>query len=958
MLGNNHLLTSAIRLALVASTIALMPTAAIAQDSDEANVLDQIEVTGTRLNSPGVIANSPIASYSSEELQQKQSVTVEEFLRLVPGAVPAIGSGVNNGNGGGATINLRGLGANRGLILVNGRRVVPFNLLGAVDTNVIPIAMIERIDLVTGGASAVYGADAVSGVINFILKRDFEGVELATQFGTSEEGDADRQRSDLIMGANLANGRGNVVMSIGRTETDELLQGSRPIGVESLSSVSGNPEGSGTTVPARIGGVPGLPGTNQIGPDGSLVPTYALFNFNPLNLYQTPQERLQATAYGHFELTEGHEAYAEMLYTRSDVFTQLAPSGSFLNTFEVPVGNPFIPQPMRQQMCAGLGISDAECTVGNTQTAVLSIGRRLTELGPRLNNFENKMFQGTVGVRGELNDNWNYDAYWSFGESDQIQTRGNWGSLSRTRQALMAVDANSCLDPSNGCVPLNIFGPEGSISQDMIDFINLDALLGQTVEQNVGGASVSGDLGDVFSVFWSDYPISLAVGVEYREVEASTKSDQASQIQGEVLGTGAPTPDRGGRFELKEAFAEFFVPIVNDAPWAYSLSAELGYRYTEFSTDSSRGYDTFKYGGEWAPTENFRVRALAQRASRAPNVNELFQPAVTALANLAVDPCQLDRINQAEANTPGTLSNLCRQTGVPLSQIGSLEPPSAGQVNVLSGGNTALSPEVADTLTFGVVWQPSFSDSLALTLDYYDIELEQAITTPTITDVMSQCYDPAFNPNRSFNAACALVGRHPLNGSFNGSDAPGVGLLLSNQGKVRTDGIDLGLNYGLSLNEWGSLDFALNWNHVLSWDFQATPTSVNRNCVGYYSIACNGAAGIIYRNRSNLRTTWSLDDVSLSLNWRRSSSVIEEPGGQAFLPEFSSISAYNYFDLAAAWQVNDRLRLNLSIDNLLDKAAPNVGNTIGSTTFNSGNTYPQFYDVVGRYYTLGATIKF
>ncbi len=857
----NHL-SAAIRFALFAGATAMLGNPAQAQDTqsedtaakaapaeESETTFEVVTVTGTRINSPNVIANSPIASYTAEELQTKQTVTVEDFLKLVPGAVPAIGPGTNNGSGGGATIDLRGLGPNRTLILVNGRRFVPFNLLGAVDSNSIPVAMIDRIDIVTGGASAVYGADAIAGVINFILKKDFEGAAFSSQYGTSADSDSDRQRVDLTLGANVADGRGNIVFSVGHTKTDPLLQGDRKFGLEALSSTTGLPQGSGTAVPAQFTGFPGVPGTSQIQPNGTVAAAPLVnFNFNPVNYYQTPLDRLQTSVSGYFEFVEGHEVYSDLFYTRSDVDTQLAASGTFLNNFNVPVGNPFLPEAARQQMCAALNVASAECVVGNPTEGRFAIGRRFVELGPRLNSFENKTYQGTVGVRGDLIGGWRYDANYSFGEADQIQTRVNWGSSSRVQQALRALNPTTCTNAANGCVPLNIFGAAGSITPAMLSFINLDAILRQNVEQDVGTISVNGDLGETFKSPWTAYPIALAAGREMREVTANTKSDSASQIQGEVLGTGAPTPDRRGEFQLNEGFLELFVPVVNDLPWAYSASLELGYRYSEFDTGSTSSYDTYKYGGEWAPVEGFRVRGLAQRATRAPNINELFAPLVTGLSNLATDPCQGNSINQADANTAGTLSNLCRLTGVPLNAIGTLSAPSAGQVNVLNGGNPNLGPEVADTVTFGFVWEPKFADSLVVSLDYYDIDVADFISNPAVTDITQQCYSAAFNPTLAFNAACQLIGRDPSNGSFNGSSAPGIGLATSNQGRLKTDGVDLGVNYGMELGgDWGNLNFAWNLTHVLNWEFQATPTSVNRDCLGFYSVACNNAAASCMR---------------------------------------------------------------------------------------------------------------
>jgi iron complex outermembrane recepter protein len=933
------------------------PAAAAATGEEEAKEMETVTVTGTRVQSPGTVSNSPISSVTQEDIEKTQPVAVEEFLRAQPAAVPAMGPGMNNGTAGAATLDLRGLGPNRNLVLIDGRRLVPFNLQGVVDTNVVPIAMLERVDIVTGGASAVYGADAITGVVNFVLKRDFEGVEASSAYGVSGDDDAERYRADVVFGANLADYRGNVMFGVGYTQTDPLRQGERSFGQVSRSSVSGNPQGSGTAVPAVVGTTFGNLG-GQINPaTGAIDPDIETYNFNPLNYFVTPLERYQATAIGNFFINEYAEAYAQAMYTRGDVGSTLAPSGTFLNDYLVPIGNPYLPEPARQQICADIGIAAADCVAGNPQEVSLTLGRRFVELGPRRNDFQNKTFQYTLGLRGAIAGTWNYDAYWSYGESDQVQTRGSWGSNSRVQQALRAVSTTQCLNTANGCVPLNIFGAEGSITPEMIGFFNLDALLTQSVQQSIVSASVNGDLGNSFKSPWTDFPIGVAIGVERRSSTAGNRSDSASQIQGEVLGTGAPTPDVSGSFSMREAFAEFAIPLLNDAPFAHSLSLEAGYRQTEFSTTVDDRYGSYKFGGEWAPVESFRIRGLYQRATRAPNVSELFAPVVTGLSNLAVDPCAGAVINQGAANTAGTLSNLCRLTGVPLNLIGQLAQPSAGQVNVIGGGNVALGPEEADTQTIGFVWSPSFARGFNLTLDYYDIELQKAITAPSVTDILSDCYDPARNPGLAFNSACALIGRGP-SGTFNGTGSPGIGLNLSNLGVIKTDGIDLDVSYRFDIGgdaQWGALTLALSANKALHSKFRATPGSVERECLGYYSIACGN---IVYDYKWNQRSTWSINDFDVSLNWRHVSSVIEEPGGQNFLPAYASIDAYDYFDLATIWRMNSNVRFNLTINNLFDKGPPEVGNTIGGTAFNSGNTFPQFYDTVGRYFTVGGTVSF
>lgn len=933
--------------------------------------VEQVVVTGTRIKSPGVVSNSPINSVGVEEINSAQPVAVEELVKTLPAAVPAIGAGTNNGSGGGATIDLRGFGSNRALVLVDGRRFVPFNLNGSVDTNAIPLALLQRIDLVTGGASAVYGADAVTGVANFILKKNFRGVDLSTSYGFSGENDTKRNRTDLTVGAGSDDGRSNVSLSIGQTKTQALRQDGRSIGKASLSSVNGAEQGSGTTTPSAFGisaaaGITPNPlaGTQQIDTaTGRLVPFFNTFNFNPQNYFVTPLDRRQISALGNHVVNNYAEVYAQMFYTRSDVRQQLASSGTFNNVFQVPIGNAYIPEPARQQICAARGITAANCVLGNLTEVPMVIGRRLTELGPRLGDFQNKSMQMTAGVRGDIAMGWTYDAYFTHGESDQTRILGNWGSLSKVQQALRAVSTTACANTANGCVPLNVFGVEGSITPAQVNFINLSSVQLQSVEQRVASVSASGDFGDKFKSPYAASPISAAFTYEQRTLTAGNLSDSASQIQGEVLGTGAPLPDRSGSFKLKEFAIEASIPLLQDLPFARSLSLEAGYRNSDFSTTSSTKYNTYKLGGEWEVVNGFRFRAMNQQATRAPNINELFQPLVTGLSNLAIDPCQGTRVNAADANTPGTLSNLCRLTGVPVGQLGSLPAPSAGQINNLTGGNLGLAPEEAKTQTIGFVWTPQNFRGLSASLDFYKIDLDKAISSPSTTDILNGCYTTAANPGLTLNAACQNVFRGSF-GTFNGADSKGVFTAQSNLGKVATSGYDLNVNYGFAMKDLGfdaklgKVDLGLAANFVKTYKVQVTPTSVDRDCLGFYSVACQTNLGLSPKTKFSQRGTWMVGDFTVGYNWRYQAEVKVEPGSGTWFEPFSKVEAYSYIDASFAWAATKNLRVNLSVTNLFDKDPPNVGNTIGTTGTVSGNTFPQSYDVVGRYFSLGASLKF
>jgi iron complex outermembrane receptor protein len=955
---------------------ALLGMASLAQPAfAQEQKVEAVYVTGTRITTPGTTSNSPISSIGAEEIKSSQPVAVEEFFRGLPAAVPAMGPSTNNGSAGAATIDLRGLGTNRTLVLINGRRLVPYNLGGTVDTNSIPVALISRVDLVTGGASVVYGADAVSGVVNFNLKRNFTGVDISTSYGMSGDSDAKRKRTDLTMGASLPDNKGNVVLSLGTTKVDPLTAGERPIGQTTLSSANGLFAGSGTTVPGVVSIPRGtgltdaasgvMSGNWQMDPaTGKFVNTVVGFNTNPPNYFQTGLDRQQATALANYKINEHAELYTEIFYTQGIVASALASSGTFGNTYNMPIGNPYLPQAARQQICDRRGIPAASCVEGNPTIVPVTSSRRFTELGPRFNNFENKTLQYHIGVKGEIAYDWNYDATWSRGAADQTQIRKNWGSLSKVTQALNALNKTTCTNTANGCVPLNIFGAEGSIPQNQLDFINLSSLLLQKVQQDVAAVSFSGDLGNKIVSPFAASPINMSISLEQRKVSASTQSDGASQIQSEVLGTGAPTPDRKGNFSLKEAAVEMLVPLVKDKPFIEAMNLEMGYRQSEFETaGKSQSYGSWKVGGEWSPIKALRLRAMSQKATRAPNVNELFAPQVTGLSNLATDPCQLALVNKAQANTAGTLSNLCRLTGVPADVLGTLAAPSSGQINNLTGGNPNLSPEEAKTQTIGFVWEPVAK--LAISLDYYKIKIDKAVSSLSTTDVLEGCYSAAKNPGLVVNEYCNIVGRDPNNGSFNGSNSRGVFTASSNAGNQSTSGYDLNVAYKVAAKQMGmadsmgALDISFGLNQVQTFLFQGTPNSVNRDCLGYYSTACgNVQAAPSYKRKFNQRSTWNVSDFSVGYNWRYVSSVIEEPGGAEFFPAYTKIPAYSYVDLNAVYNFNKKIRFNLSIVNAFDKAPPLVGNTIATTSMTSGNTFPNSYDTFGRYFTFGASVKF
>lgn len=938
--------------------------------SAQAQTAERIEITGSRIKSVGNTSSSPISSVGKLDIDTIQPVAVEELVRGLSSSYPAIGPGINNGSNGTASIDLRGMGSNRTLVLFNGKRFVPATLGGVVDTNNVPVSLLERVDLVTGGASAVYGADAVAGVVNFVTKRNFTGVEATTLYSVSAKNDARRYKSDLTLGANLADGRGNVAVHVGTTRTAPIRLGDRDYAATVISSSTGNPGGfSGTSVPAVLSGMPApINGSRVIDATTGLLRSAVTsgppdgYNTNPPNYFETPLTRTQVTGLGRFTINDNAEAYAEIFHTRSNVTLNLAPSGTFGVALNIPIGNPFITPAVRNQLCAAYGISAANCVPGNATEFRANVARRFVEAGPRVYSYDNVTTQYTTGLRGAIPflDTWSYDTYFQFGRSDQQQTTANGFGFTKLQQAVRATSSTACTVTTGGCVPINLFGGAGSITPEMLAYISTPTFQTTQVTQKVVSLSANGDVAFVKSPLAKN-PLGLAVGYEQRTVFGGNKSDAVVQTQGELLGSGAPTPDRSGELNFKEVYVEANMPLVQNITGVQALNLSLGYRDTTFKTSASQNYGSWKGGFDYAPIKGLRFRAEQQRATRAPNVNELYAPIVTGLTTLAIDPCQLTRITAADAGKAGTLTALCQQTGVPTSQIGAVAAPSSSQANNTSGGNPALKPEKADTTTVGLVWEPEFVSNLSVTLDFWKIKVTDAVSSATTSQVVDGCYTTALNPSLSYNAFCQAIQRDALNGTLNGVGSKGIVTQSSNLGMLDYAGIDIGANYRLPLKALGApnlgrLDFGLQMSRLNRADFKSLPTVATLEQAGYYGLDVGPA---YTKTKFTQRTTWTFGNYSLGYNWRYIGASTVQPNRAAdYLPIYTSIPAVNYVDLNGSWQVLKNLKLNLSINNAFDKKPPFIGTGIAPGSYNFGNTIPMVYDVIGRRYTISATATF
>jgi outer membrane receptor protein involved in Fe transport len=1012
-------MTNRYRNNLLASTLfvgaAAIANPAFAQNAGEtaAEAPTEIVVTGTLVRNPNLVASTPVTVIGAAEIGLRQSNTAEQLVRDLPGVTPSIGSAVNNGNGGASFVDLRGLGNFRNVVLLDGQRIVPSSATGRTDLNNIPLALVERTDVLTGGAATTYGADAVSGVLNFITRQDFSGFEANASQQLTQRGDGHTTRIDLTVGANFDDGKGNAVLSIGYQKANPVYQGARTFSQNQYTSTSGFSGGSGTTVPSRF--TTGGSSFSVIDQNTGAVRAYRsrgtattpsdAFNFAPYNIFQTPFKRFNIYGAGHYDVADGIQLYTRGMFSKNTVNTIIAPSGVFGSTLTIPYSNPYLSSAFRTAQCNGNGLTDAQCAAAvaatsptdpNFRTFNTNVGRRTTEVGPRVSEYSTTVFDYRAGAKFDITDSLNLDINGSYGESENRQTQSGYVLLSRVRSAVYATNTTSCLSGApggapltagTGCVPINLFGPAGSLAANQIPYLTGNSFSFQKASLAQARALLSGDFG-VTSPLAAE-PISFAVGSEYRKYTASQSADSLSQTAGELGGAGGAITNFNGSYDVVEGYGEVIAPIVADRPFFKSLTLEGGLRYSSYKveapTSPSFKTTTYKAGGSWEPVDGVKFRGNYQRAVRAPNITELFSPANVGLTNLGYDPCA-----GAAPTTNANLAAVCLAQGAPASSIGRILTPTAAQANATTAGNLALRPEKSDSYTLGIVLQPrNFIPGLSITVDYYHIKIRNAISQPTPDDAINLCFGNRTGAGIAASAAsnplCTAIRRNPVTGGLDGDPATtgGLNFISSNAGTILTDGIDFGFNYRRNLG-FAKLDLGLQGNYTRRAEFQATPVSIVRDCVGLYSTSCgspgsagpSSAAGSLQPKFTfNQRTTLSFGPLDVSVLWRHISPMNVEPGNTTFSGtiagnatsngalagrtyDFGHIKAYNYFDLSFRVDVTQNLDLTMTVSNLLDKDPPIVGSTIGSTSFNSGNTYPSTYDALGRRFLMGARLKF
>ncbi|MEP4486351.1 MAG: TonB-dependent receptor [Halioglobus sp.] len=934
-------LSTAVRLALgVGAVSATVPFAGTAIAQDE-QMIEEVVITGSRIKRPDLEAVSPYTVINAEEFKLSGTINVEQKLAELPSTLPSFGPSSNNPGDGTARVDLRGLGSARTLVLVNGRRWIPATQTGVVDLNTIPGTLIKRVDVVTGGASAVYGSDALAGVVNFEMIDDFEGVEITGLYDVTDENDAEKYNMDITMGGNFADGRGNVVIYGSYSKREDLFAGDRDFSELSLQDGT-NDAGKPALIP---GGSSGIPGSRVFGgptlPNGEVLGTFNQdgsgrafqdpedrFNYAPDNFLQLPQERYMVQAFGHYDINEHVRAYSEYAYSYNKVPQELAPTPAFTGIAVNPNSAFFGPDV--QEALNGIAAEDG--------TAYLYIGRRMVENGSRQAIDVRDAFRVLVGAEGAITDNWSYDTYYSYANLDNSQELNNDVSASRFKQAaLVTDDGTACQDPSGGCAPLNIFGA-GNISQEAVDFVNIGASNITKLQQEVIQASVFGDL---WTIPTSDYPVAVVLGYEHRRDESSFRPDTFLS-SGDVLGFNAGKPTVGS-YKVDEWFGEVSVPLLSGMPFAEDLTLWGAYRDSDYSNIG--GVDSWATAMNWTPIDSVKFRIGYQEAVRAPNVSELFLGQANGFPS-ATDPCSAGGFQAGVTDAA-----LCEATGVAPGQVGNFVQAN-DQIEGLFGGNPDLKEEESETFTVGVVWQPL--DSLDMTLDYYDIEITDAISVlgGSVTNVLDLCYNEIQSASSEF---CQAISRRPDN------NVDQVNVLNANIGKIETSGIDFNAYYSTDFGfGFGSSGSTLDINFNSTWldKFDVTPVADLANrvdvCAGSFGNVCGSP---LPEYSWNTRATWRTNNWTFSGLLRYIGETdddrIENTSAKSGELAAPSIGEVVYLDLTVAYAFEQGYTVSFGGTNITDEEPDKTG-----SVSEQSNTFPSTYPLFGPRYFVSASMKF
>ncbi|GAA0478814.1 TonB-dependent receptor [Parasphingorhabdus litoris] len=1036
----NQCLSSVAILAMAVSATAVQAQDQIevqdqADSEDEGNL---IVVTGSRISrSANLESVSPVTVVTSEEIKFQGTTRAEDLLNSLPAVFASQASTLSNGSDGTATVDLRGLGTSRTLSLVNGRRLMPGDPSptsgSAADINIIPTSILQRVEVLTGGASSTYGADAVAGVVNFIIDTEFEGVRLDGQYSLFQHSNRNNLLPPLLdaqqaagldgygypdgsvtdggtfdatvsLGSKFADDRGHAVVYFGYRKAKPVVQSNRDYSACTLQNNSSGGNVCGGSATSAEGNV--LLYDNDAGagttfytflPNGGFANNNTVFNFAPTNYFQRSGERYTAGLFANYEINDSIKPYIEFMFMDDTTVAQIAPSGNFGNTLTINSDNPLISAeqraiifsnenlingflgnfPLAIGAAANPNPGDApidfiDPTTGQTYNrGYFQVLRRNVEGGSRRNELQHTNFRAVIGAKGDLGTAWSYDAYYQYGRVNYSQVYTNEFSVARLNRALDVVEGpdgtpicrsvRDGTDPS--CVPYNIFAGLGGASAEAVAYLSATGLQkGETSEQ-IASASITGDFTEYgVQTPWANDGLAVNFGVEWRRASLELETDNAFQT-GDLTGQGGATLPLSGSFRVYEFFTEAEFPIIQDG-FIHDLTLSGGYRYSDYQTsaDNSFNTDTYKLAIDFAPIEDIRFRGAYNRAVRAPNIQELFATPTVGL-NGSSDPCANITISATDYG--------CLAQGLIVGQTTPANP--AGQYNGFIGGNTDLQPEKATTKTIGVVLQPRFLPGFSLTVDYFDIKVNDAIRAFGQDAILGDCVANAtatFTPE-----SCGFVNRDAA-GSLWLTPGGFVRDLPDNVGSLQTKGIEVSSAYASEIGSLGTLSLSFTGTYLDEYvvDNGLTP---EYDCAGLYGPTCStggttNAGAPLPQWRHKFRTTLTTPGgVAVSLQWRHVGKVKAETlsdnpslaAATTFGPG-DRIKAQNYFDLATNFSIGEQFRFRLGVNNILDREPPLVtsggggGANLCPTGPCNGNTYPATYDALGRYIFAGVTLDF
>jgi outer membrane receptor protein involved in Fe transport len=968
----------------------------------EQPVLQEVIVTGSRIPvPPTVTATSPITQVTSQDIATQGRTDMSDLLNNLPQT--SINSSNDFGNtsnplsapGGITTVDLRGLGAQRTLVLVNGRRLGngdpnTTNQNPAPDIDQIPVALIERVDVVTGGASAVYGSDAMAGVVNFVMRRNFQGVEIDGQYGLNEHSNHDSyiQNQEAITGINPPTGttrngyKRDLSLIVGTNTNEGAGNITGYFAYHHQDGVPGSKYDFADCLYRAHVGCSDSPNSNQFSvagsqtlfsvvgnqflpyPQATSVPP-PTFNSSAYEYQQREDDRYQGGVLAHLDVNDYFKPYLEFSFMNDRTTQLVAPSGLFLG------GNPFsadgsyavnCTNPLLSAQELGVLQSQGSC-LGTpaqqaTENANLNIGRRNVEGGGRNAYFEHTNYRVVAGAGGKFADAWTYDAYAQYYYTTLFNSNTNFLSFSNIDNALQATgtaDNPVCISKGS-CVPYNIFNQGGVTPAQLAYLYSPGTAYGNNTEKIVHG-DITGDLGQYgITLPWAHDGLAINIGAEHR-TEGLSFAPDAAELSGELAGFSGASVAINNSYHVSEGFTEIRLPLMQDQPWAKDLSTDVGYRYSNYSTAGVT--NTYKFEVQYAPLDDVRLRGSFDRAVRAPNLIELYNPQSYGNQSLVgSDPCAPTVSSTTGVLTPATATlEQCEHTGVTAAQYGNggttntISQCSANQCGQVIGGSPHLQPEIARTWSIGASFTPQALPGFYGTLDYYHIAITGEITQIPANYLFDQC----LNTGNAFD--CSQVVRTPA-GALHGATVAGGGYIYQtdvNAGAALVSGIDLGLAYRYPLPPgWGSLLASMNGAWLQHEIFTPYPGAVSYDCAGLFGTTCNN--GVHPKWRHMLAVNWDTPwRFMLSAHWRyigstsfdNNSSNPSLAGAELgkYDPTYGHIASYSYLDLTATVHVVKGVDIRIGVNNVFDKDPPLLPAEITNETQN--NTYPT-YDTLGR----------